>query len=124
MGRTQLFQKAGSPLIQGHSRMERPIFADWIWAFAASMGSAFIVFAILGFYSDKMQAGWVDTALEVLRLTVLIFAPGAAVGSWLGIVSARHYGSIHPWRAGWVTGVVFGGIVTWIVMTTSAFAAL
>lgn len=126
MGRTQLFQKAGSPLIQGHSRMERPILADWISAFAASLGSAIIVFAALGFLSDKLQVGWVDTAVEVLHITVLMFAPGAALGSWLGIVVARHYGSVRPWRVGWVVGVVLGGLGTWAAMTifASAFAAL
>ncbi|PKQ10117.1 MAG: hypothetical protein CVT69_01400 [Actinobacteria bacterium HGW-Actinobacteria-9] len=106
--------------------MERPILADWTWAFFASLGSAIIVFAAIGFYSDRLQVGWIDTAIEVLRLTLLMFAPGAALGAWSGVVVARRYGAVHPWRAGWVVGVVFGGLVTWAAMTifTSASAVL
>lgn len=118
MGRTQLFQKAGSPLIQGHSKMERPMFAEWIRAFAASLATAAVLFLGVGvFTGDLFDGAWIEIAVQTLRVTLLMFGPGAAIGAWIGVAVARHFGSTQPWRSGWIPGVVAGGLTVWVAVS-------
>jgi len=118
MGRTQLFQKAGSPLIQGHSKMERPMFAEWITAFGACLATAAALFLGVSLFTGGLVNGaWMDLAVETLRVTLLVFGPGAALGSWIGVAVARHVGSTQPWRTGWFLGVVAGSLTMWAAVS-------
>jgi len=111
-GSTKLFQRAGSPLIQGHSKTARSFWAQWWTAFAAA------VLIVYGFLAGA-------TLLDPTRPS---FSSFASVGQWLllgvggivaaipacalGVSLARSMG----WRRVWLVGALSGGALGVIVM--------
>lgn len=111
---TKLWVEAGSPLIQGRSRRERPFWRDWLLACAGAIlmggGAALAVLV----YKD---AG-VETALRAVALPVV---PCAAMGGALGVWGSGLFGSSRRWLAGAITGAVlaFGGTVVFVMYLVS-----
>lgn len=112
MGRTRLFQRPGSPLIQGQSRMERPFSADWIAALVAALVLATIVVVMWGTWAGGLfDSGFPRGVLSTARIVLAMFGPGAFLGAALGVWTAKHFGAFHPSYAGTIVGVI-GGIIT------------
>ncbi|MHB9002662.1 MAG: hypothetical protein ACYC6C_01175 [Coriobacteriia bacterium] len=98
--------------------MERPIFAEWIRAFGASLATAAVLFLGVSLFAGGLGNGeWLDLAVGTLRVTLLMFGPGAAAGSWVSVAVVRHFGSTKPWRSGWFLGVVLGGLTLWAAVS-------
>lgn len=121
MGRTRLFQQAGSPLIQGHSRTQRPFLADWFSGYLAAVATAGVGMTAWGLYSGNIfNGGLIDAVFEVANLSFVLFGPGAFLGAGLGVGLGRRLGARHPWRIGWVVGVIAGVVSIYVVIAVIA----
>lgn len=106
-GRTKLYQRAGSPLIHGHSRYERPGWIDWAIAYALCLVVLYAMHTVATL-TDSSRTSFASLSAV---LTWLV-APGrgliaAAVGAALGVWPARSFGSRGAWLAGAVLGTLF-----------------
>ena len=108
MGRgTKLFQQAGSPLIQGHSKQERPPGQEYAWgAFAALLTGLVGLYALEAWHGRL--ASLLESAPDVLSVLLIQYAPAALVGALGGLLLGRRLGSLRPWRVAWFAGVVAG----------------
>ena len=111
-GSTKLFQRAGSPLIQGRSRNERSFWFEWA---LACLASAVGLYTFLGVttlldptrpYLASAEALMLWLALPAAGLGAML--PAAALGSWLG--------RLMGWRGAWVFGALVGAVVGIVVM--------
>ncbi len=101
---TRLFQRAGSPLIQGNSRLHRP--------YAPSVVIGFVVSVLVPIVYVFVSRVWVgEAASDALSAVFSEWgsrAPGlligAAVGSAVGASVGRAWGA----RRTWITASVFG----------------
>ncbi len=103
-GSTKLFQRAGSPLIQGRSRYERSFWADWSVACLVGAAGVYAFLAVLTLLDPTRPH--VTSFGALLRWLLLpatglaAMLPASAVGVWL----ARLLG----WRGAWVAGALVG----------------
>ncbi len=100
---TKLWQAAGSPIIQGRSRRQRPSWQQWLPAWAISA-----VAAIALVYLAPSVAGG-------SRWSILGGVFGALVGAFSGVEVTRAMG----WRFPLLWGVIVG-----VVVATLLFALL
>jgi hypothetical protein len=107
-GRTRLYQRAGSPLIHGRSRFERPGWVDWVVAYAISVVALYAAHAISTLLDPTRTSLNSPTALLQWVASpapgVVGALPGAALGVWL----ARTLGSRGAWLVGAVCGTLLG----------------
>lgn len=117
-GQTKLFQRAGSPLIQGHSRYERPFWTEWA---LACLPAALSIYAALGLAT---LVGWSGTDVAALDSASSILSwlarPAAGIAAMLpscalGVALARRMG----WRRAWLAGASVGAAVGIAVMLYS-----
>jgi len=90
---TRLWQRAGSPLIQGRSRYARPFSTDWLRAGAAGIAAG----ALVSFGFLVVMGVDVPTAARAVWIPVIAVAIPAAA---LGVLIARRLGWRAPWRLG------------------------
>lgn len=121
MGRTRLFQQAGSPLIQGHSRLERPFWRDWLIASTFSSAILYAPGPLWASFSDS-SPGPAAAFVVGLSATVAYWLPATLAGAGLGVSTARRFGSRRPWLAGTATAVVVGPL--WLAAIARPLAAL
>ena len=107
-GSTKLFQRAGSPLIQGHSRYARSFWVDW-W---------------IACLIDVLSICMADAVLTIFRTGELPFDSAASVSSWLApalipavaavatstilVLLGRRLGSSRAWLWSAILGSVCG----------------
>jgi hypothetical protein len=111
-GSTKLFQRAGSPLIQGRSRYARSFWVQWaggvvpsgLLVYAALAGVTFSENGAASFSSMAASGAWLLRGVGGLG--------GAALGSALGAGVARGMG----WRRAWVAGAIVGAVAGVLVM--------
>ena len=111
-GQTKLYQRAGSPLIMGHSRYERSAWVEWFVACVLSILGLLVVHAVatlldptrpyLRSFSDLVDWLW---AIAPAMLTAVAVS-GAIV--W--------YGHRSGWRRTWVVGAWVGAVAGLVVM--------
>ncbi len=106
-GRTRLFQAAGSPLIQGHSRYERRFWTQWLLACLVAVPGVYLVHGLMTvlrspqtpFDSFDSIATWLADPAIPLAATL----GASAVAVWL----ARFMGWPRPW--------LYGGLIAWAI---------
>jgi hypothetical protein len=103
--RTDLYQRPRSPLIQGRTRWERPLWESWL-AGACFSGAA----ALTAWYAAK------------LPLMALAWAVGAAVVfAGFGSLLARLWGWRMRWIGATLAGLVAVGVVSvWFMQAATA----
>ncbi len=112
-GSTKLFQRAGSPLIQGRSRHDRTFLLDWVLACIASVAALFILLAS-SVLLDPTLPGYEVSPAAILVLIglplpgIAAALPTCALAVWVG----RGLG----WRRAWIGGAILGTIVGVFVM--------
>jgi hypothetical protein len=88
-GRTKLYQQAGSPLIQGDSKIVRPFWRVWLGAVAIGFLITWMVSVLVQWFvlegGDALS--FADVALGALLWAGVIGLPGLLIGSdvWLGV---------------------------------------
>ncbi len=110
---TKLFQRPGSPLIQGHSKAERTFWGEWSLGFVVCCVVAFGIFVYRGL--DPQSAFGASDLVSAARSTVLLFAPGAAVGAAIGVPVARGFGWRRQWQSVAVFGLALGAVSAWLL---------
>lgn len=102
---TKLRQSAGSPLISGSSRYQRPFLGEWLlaWMVAFVLGYAVTV-AIMTFNDSGLE-----TALRTVWMPGL---PASALGAYVGVWFSRRMGWRRSWLVGGVLGVLLVGAAT------------
>lgn len=117
-GRTRLYQRAGSPLIHGHSRLERAVLADQVVAYGVSLGVLYLLHGAvtllepegLSFESTAAFSTWLGQPV----LGVVAALPTAVVGTWI----ARAFG----WRNPWIPGAALASVVAVAVVVVATGA--
>ncbi len=106
---TRLWKPAGSPLIQGRSRRERPFVFDWISGSVVGflVGCAIVIAVSAARGTDVVTA---------LQSTWPPAVPAAAGGSAMGVSLGRHFG----WHPRWIAGATVGALT--VVVATVAYA--
>ncbi|TDB39791.1 MAG: hypothetical protein D9V44_02250 [Actinobacteria bacterium] len=107
--RTRLYQRARSPLIQGHSKRERPLWQP----LAASVSVALVAPLFLWWLITMIAGAQPAEALALLGSDIvallLPMMPGAILGAVAGVLGARSWGSRRPWLPGAILGAVLAG---------------
>lgn len=108
---TKLYQQPRSPLIQGHSKTEQPVWREWLKGIA--LGAAFtgVLFAIYSILvpGTAFSIGGLSTTgvvAGVLGGTLISLGP-AVVAALLGVLLARRMG----WRRQWFVGMLLTPLV-------------
>jgi hypothetical protein len=114
-GQTKLYQRAGSPLIMGHSRFERSPWVEWFVASLAAVVGLLAVHAIatlldperpyLGSFADV--ASWLYDVAPGIVASVVV----AGIAVWFGHRSG--------WRRAWVAAGLIGaagGVAVMLVL--------
>jgi hypothetical protein len=101
---TKLWQAAGSPIIQGRSRRQRPSWQQWLpaWVVSGALVSAFVML------TPAMSSG--------SRWSVASGVAGALVGSVVGTEVSRAMG----WRFPMFWGVVVGTCAAVLMVVVGA----
>jgi len=121
---TKLFQEAGSPLIQGHSKMERSLAGEWAIGFALSLlGGLVGLWAWTQIALGGLEVPATGDVVALVRGTLVLFGPGALAGSVIGAGVGRGFGWRRYWRAGAVGGVL-GGAITVLALRAAAMTLL
>lgn len=107
---TKLFQKPGSPLIQGHSKTERSYWGEWSKALLASVVIAFGVNVYVEL--DPQIAFGSAQVWDAASATLLLFVPGALLGAALGVSVSRGFGWRRCWPFAVVTSLLAGYLST------------
>lgn len=115
--RTKLYQRAGSPLIQGRSKHERPVFQSLLTGAAI----AFVVWVamVAADIAGQLRIFVSDPAFELIDLLpgpVVALALAALVGGYLGSVLADGMGWHRVWRPVFVAAFVADLIVALVVL--------
>jgi hypothetical protein len=100
-GRTRLFQAAGSPLIQGHSRNARSFLSDWVASSLVGCGAVMLVLLGVTFGGPSITslahlsfAGrWFPDSLVPLGVVWLACAVVVGVGKGMGWARLRLLGA-------------------------------
>ncbi|MHB1340414.1 MAG: hypothetical protein ACYC77_02970 [Coriobacteriia bacterium] len=112
---TRLYQRARSPLIQGHSKVERPWIVDVI------KGAFFgVPVPYLYALADATASGLtIRNALTALLADTVIILPVALIASFVGAASgvsiARSWGTRRPWVAGAFAAVIVA-FAAWMLL--------
>jgi len=118
---TKLFQEAGSPLIQGHSKMERSLLGEWAIGFALSLLVGLVgLWAWTQVASGGLEVPAAADVFALVRATLVLFGPGALVGSVMGAGVGRGFGWRRYWRAGAVGGLLGGAIAVLALRAAAA----
>ncbi len=108
--RTRLYQRARSPLIQGRSKRERPLWQPISGAFGLSLvGPLFIWWLVTMIAGSQPGEALVLIGADLVGLLARC-APGAAIGAVGGVLGARAWGSKRPWLPGAIIGTVLAGL--------------
>lgn len=113
-GRTTLFQQAGSPLIQGHSRFERRFGAEWFLAFVVGvllLAIGLVVLERAGLVTLEFGSTAVRSSARIIGTGLAAVAVAAAVIIWV----ARRLGWRRAWLLGGLVGAIAGIAVTLLV---------
>lgn len=105
---TKLFQRAGSPLIQGRSRRERPFWTEWLGGTMVALGVWALASLVWGLLDTGTFSGALSGALDVAEESVLGALVAGAVGSAIGVFAGRAWGLVKPWVAGAIVGGILG----------------
>ncbi len=103
---TKLYQKPGSPLIQGHSKTERSFVGEWVRGLLVCCVVAFVVYIYLEL--DPQVAFGMTSISNAVANTFTRFVPGAIIGTLVGVPVGRGFGWRQQWQAAAVLGLVFG----------------
>jgi len=103
--RTTLYQRARSPLIQGYSKHEKPVWH----AVLGGLVLAAVVWTSWFYVYWRASANAPDWLVIGLAYGAVYLA-GALAGSWLGAVIGRSWGVRARWIGAAVFAVAVGGI--------------
>ena len=116
-GKTKLYQRTGSPLIQGNSRRDTSTWSVWLRGVAIGLGISWIVGLLFLLYIDPLPGSTVRESLVPAGVGVIVYGlPGLLIGSWLGTVVAR--------GMGWRRPALAAGVVAAVIVLISAYVAL
>jgi hypothetical protein len=95
-GRTKLYQRPGSPLIQGQSRRDVPFWKVWLRAVVYGL---FLAWGLLSVWlivsAGETGPGYASSGLDAATGVLTAGLPGLVLGSWLACVLARGMGWRH-----------------------------
>ena len=100
---TRLWQSPGSPVIQGRSRFQRPLWQSWVISLAIAE-AAVVVFGAVAAALGNSAGGPDYSSFPPVLLWALAALPGVVVGSSLGIALSRGLG----WKPLWAASAAFG----------------
>lgn len=105
-GQTKLYQRAGSPLIMGHSRYERSAWAEWFLAGLVSTLAVVGAHAVTTLLDPTRP--YLHSAMDLVRW-LLQPAPGVLTAI---VVSGAvvWFGHRAGWRRAWVVAAVIGSV--------------
>ncbi|MDP2232693.1 MAG: hypothetical protein Q8K89_03585 [Actinomycetota bacterium] len=111
--RTQLYQAPRSPLIQGRSKLEKPLWRSWVggWLVAVAFPLVTGWASLLGDSRVPPGAAF-ERAFDAWVAGLPLLALAAAVGAFGGVVFARAWG----WRVRWPLGAGFGVALWYVVL--------
>lgn len=97
-GRTKLYQKPGSALIQGHSRTEVPGWRIWLAGLALGLLLAWVAVYVIETLTGPSgsEPDFIAQAIVTGGMVLTAGLPGLLLGSWLGTVLARGMGWKRP----------------------------
>jgi hypothetical protein len=108
---TSLYQSPRSPLIQGRTRWQRPLWQAWLGGSAIAIGALALVTYVRA-VGRRMPLS--------LDAAVLWLAVGALVGAAAGAALARLWGWRGRWLGSALGGLVLGsaayGVHHWVVL--------
>jgi hypothetical protein len=117
-GRTKLYQQAGSPLIQGDSKIVRPFWRVWLGAVAIGFLITWMVSVLVQWFvlegGDALS--FADAALGALFWAGVIGLPGLLIGAAIGAWLAKNMG--------WHRTSVSAGIVAAVFAFVSVFVVV
>lgn len=106
---TRLYKPAGSPLIQGHSRRERPALADVTTAALVTVVLGYVFAYVVWGDSDALSLSW------SFPVAAWLLGTGVASG-FLGVWVAKHFGWHPRWIAGASLGTIAGSVCLWVFL--------
>lgn len=109
--RTQLYQAPRSPLIQGRSLEERPIWRSWLggmalFVIAMLAWAAAVPLASGGSFDDALRSAGTAGVVAVLAI--------GAVGALFGVVAARLWGFRRRWPLAFIAAFVLAAAAVWL----------
>jgi hypothetical protein len=108
-GRTKLYQRTGSPLIQGDSKRDVPAWRVWLAGVIGGLVIAWV--AMFLFYTLDASApdrSFLVVAADALVPVAIAGTPGALLGAWLGTGLARGMG----WSRQWAVSMAVAGLLS------------
>lgn len=111
--RTKLYQRPQSPLIQGHSRIQRPAWQDGV----SGAAIAFMAWALAlsaDFFGGLGFVGWErgSSAMEALAAPIGALAVASFASAWAAAAVGHEMG----WHRCWRGAAVVAGIVDLFVL--------
>lgn len=109
-GNTRLYQRAQSPLIQGRSKRERPLWQTISGSFLVSLVAPLFIWWLITMLAGAQPAEAIALLGADIGSVLARTAPGAFVGTLAGVFGARAWGSPRPWLPGAIAGTVLAGL--------------
>ncbi len=106
---TRLYQQARSPLIQGRSKRERPIWQQFARAIVVALVSPLFLWWLITMIAGAQPGEALALLASDIFVLLLPMLPGAILGSVVGVLGAREWGSRRPWLPGAILGAVLAG---------------
>lgn len=107
--RTRLYQRARSPLIQGHSKRERPLWQPLVGGFVVALVAPLFLWWLITMIAGAQPAEALVLLGSDIFSLLLPMLPGAIIGAVAGVLGARSWGSRRPWLPGAIAGAVLAG---------------
>ena len=115
-GRTKLYQKAGSPLIQGNSRITLPFWRVWLGGVAVGFLIAVLVWVLVQWFllPEEGTLAFSDVALAAVLWAGVMGLPGLLLGAAFGAWLARNMGWSRTSVSAGVIAAIFSVVSTYI----------
>ena len=116
---TKLYQQPRSPLIQGHSKTDRPFWQPWLVGVSALV--LWVVATVYLSSSGAAEGGsvWQHTSSAWSSDIPWLLAGGIA-GSAIGVTVARLWGIRQRWLVAVVAAIGGGYVLSWLAWAAGA----
>ncbi len=115
-GKTKLYQRTGSPLIQGSSKRAVPFWKVWLRGGLYGLALGWVaMFVSLTLNAGGSGPGYVENAVNAAIAMLTAGLPGLVLGSWFATALAR--------GMGWRRTPVIAGVVSALLALASIYVA-